>query len=146
MKILVLNGPNLNMLGIRDHKHYGGKTLEEINNILKKQAGKDACDLIFFQSNHEGKIVDYIQENRSSTDGILINPGALTHYGYSLRDALSDTKLPIIEVHLSDVNNREPFRKIDVLDGIVIEKIVGLKEKSYIFGLAKLIAYLKKNK
>lgn len=144
MKILILNGPNLNMLGARDVKHYGSLTLDAINSMLKKIAKKADVKLVFFQSNHEGALVDYIQENRTKVNGILINPGALTHYGYSLRDGLSDTKLPIMEVHLSDITQREAFRKTDVLDGIVVERIMGMKERSYTLGLEKLIVYLKK--
>ena len=143
MKIIILNGPNLNNLGKRKKELYGTKTLNEINIILKSIAKKYNCELLFFQSNHEGALIDFLQENASSADGILINPGALTHYGYSLRDALVDTQLPIVEIHLSDITKREDFRKIDVLDGIVIEQIMGKKEKSYEEGLEKLILYIK---
>lgn len=144
MKILILHGPNLNMLGIRDEKHYGLQALDEINGQLAAIAKESNIEVTFFQSNHEGEIIDYLQKNADSADGILINPGALTHYGYSLRDALSDTKLPIIEVHLSDIEDREDFRKIDVLTDIVIEKIMGMKEKSYTLGLEKLIKHIQK--
>ena len=144
MKILILHGPNLNMLGIRDEKHYGLQTLDEINSQLTVIAKESNIEVTFFQSNHEGALIDYLQENSDSADGILINPGALTHYGYSLRDALSDTKLPIIEVHLSDIEDREDFRKIDVLTGITIEKIIGMKEKSYTLGIEKLIKHIQK--
>jgi len=144
MKILILHGPNLNMLGKRDEKHYGSQTLDEISNRLTVIAKENNMEVAFFQSNHEGALIDYLQENAGSASGILINPGALTHYGYSLRDALSDTKLPIVEVHLSDIENRDDFRKIDVLTGIVIEKIMGMKEKSYTLGLEKLIKYIQK--
>ena len=143
MNILVLNGPNLNMLGLREQKHYGKVTLDEIISLLKAKANDHGVKLSFFQSNHEGALVDYVQEHRSKIDGILINPGALTHYGYSLRDALADTKLPVVEVHLSDIENREDFRKIDVLDGIVIERVMGKKEKSYLQGLERLISHIK---
>jgi len=144
MKILVLNGPNLNMLGKRDHKHYGRLTLKKINHLLEIKAKKLGVKLLFFQSNHEGDLVDFIQKQTGKCQGILINPGALTHYGYALRDALSDTKLPVVEIHLSKIDQREKFRKIDVLDGIVIKKISGLKEKSYLLGLKILVDYLKK--
>jgi len=144
MKILILHGPNLNMLGIRDEKHYGLQTLDEINSQLTAIAKESNIKVAFFQSNHEGALIDYLQENAGGADGILINPGALTHYGYSLRDALSDTKLPIIEVHLSNIENREEFRKTDVLLDIVIEKVTGLKEKSYTLGFEKLIKHIQK--
>lgn len=132
------------MLGIRDEKHYGSQTLDEINSELTAIAKESNIEVAFFQSNHEGDIIDYLQKNAYSADGILINPGALTHYGYSLRDALSDTKLPVVEAHLSDIEDREDFRKIDVLTGIVIEKIIGMKKKSYTLGLEKLIKHIQK--
>jgi len=144
MRILVINGPNLNMLGKRAPRHYGELTLEEINGMLQKKARKLKVDLVFFQSNHEGELIDFLQKEAEKAEGILINPGALTHYGYSLRDALVDTKLPIVEVHLSDIRNREDFRKMDVLKGIVIKNIIGLKEKSYLSGLETLVSYLKR--
>jgi len=130
------------MLGERSHHHYGTLTLEQINELLQKKATELKADLVFFQSNHEGAIIDFLQKEAESSDGILINPGALTHYGYSLRDALEDTKLPIVEVHLSDISQREDFRKIDVLNGIVIKTIMGLKEKSYLLGLETLVTHL----
>lgn len=143
MKILILNGPNLNILGKRDNSLYGKVTLSVINDMLKKTASKHSCELVFFQSNHEGQLIDFIQKETIGANGILINPGALTHYGYSLRDALVDTKLPIVEVHLSDITKREDFRKINVLDGIVITQIMGKKEKSYEEGLEQLISHIK---
>lgn len=146
MKILVLDGPNLNMLGKRDEKHYGKLTLNKINQLLQNKAKKLKVDLVFFQSNHEGELIDFLQKTSGNANGILINPGALTHYGYSLRDALTDTKLPIVEVHLSNVEKREKFRQIDVLDSIVIKKISGLKEKSYLLGLEFLVSFLKKKR
>lgn len=144
MKILILNGPNLNSLGKRDNTLYGKVTLSDINISLQKMADKNNCKIVFFQSNHEGALIDFLQENTNNTDGILINPGALTHYGYSLRDALTDTQLPIVEVHLSNILEREDFRKIDVLDSIVIDRIMGKKEESYTEGLKKLITHIKK--
>ena len=144
MKILVLNGPNLNMLGMRDPNKYGTRTLQQINNQLQKMADERGVEIEFFQSNHEGALIDFIQQQHGKADGILINPGALTHYSYSLRDALADSKLPIIEVHLSDIENRQDFRKIDVLEEIVVDKIIGLKEQSYVQGLEELIKHIKK--
>lgn len=144
MKILVINGPNLNMLGKRDPKHYGSQTLDQISFQLDNVAKSLGASLIFFQSNHEGAIIDFLQKEARFASGILINPGALTHYGYSLRDALVDTGLPIVEVHLSDISKREEFRKIDVLKGIVLHIVMGKREKSYIEGLEKLIHYIRK--
>ncbi|MBI4078735.1 MAG: 3-dehydroquinate dehydratase [Candidatus Levybacteria bacterium] len=146
MKILVLYGPNLNMLGKRDVSQYGTVTLDAINEMLKDIAQKESIDLVFFQSNHEGVLIDFLQKYSKNASGILINPGALTHYGYSLRDALTDTKLPIVEVHLSNILEREAFRKTDVLDRIVLERFMGKREKSYIDGLAKLIKHIKNQK
>ncbi|MBI4067582.1 3-dehydroquinate dehydratase [Candidatus Gottesmanbacteria bacterium] len=145
MKILVINGPNLNMLGRRNHKHYGSFTLDQINTKLEKLAKPRDVKLVFFQSNHEGQLIDFIQKESSASSGILINPGALTHYGYSLRDALEDTNLPIIEVHLSDISKREDFRKIDVIKKISLAVVIGQKENSYILGLKKLIIYIQES-
>jgi 3-dehydroquinate dehydratase-2 len=144
MRILVINGPNLNMLGKRDSQQYGSLTFPAIEDVLRAKAeelhaGGEAVDLIFFQSNHEGALIDFIQQNAGEAQGILINPGALTHYSYSLRDALADTRLPIVEVHLSDIEHREPFRKISVIADIALERVMGLREKSYVIGLERLI-------
>lgn len=146
MKILVINGPNLNLLGKRAKEHYGTKTLDEINASLGEIAAKYNVELIFFQSNHEGALIDFLQDEAEHANGILINPGALTHYGYSLRDALENIHKPIIEVHMSNILEREPFRRIDVLDGIVTERVMGQKEQSYIIGLEKLITALQGKK
>lgn len=143
LKILIINGPNLNMLGKRDKKIYGSLSLEQINALLSQKAKELGAKVSFFQSNHEGEIIDFIQLHSSKSNGILINPAALTHYGYSLRDALADTALPIVEVHLSDIDNREEFRKIDILDGIVVENIKGLQEESYLLGLERLVNYIR---
>lgn len=143
MKILLVNGPNLNNLGKRDAEQYGTHSLPDIIELVKKEAEKHGCDIVTFQSNHEGALIDFLQEHSHIANGILINPGAFTHYGYSLRDALVDTGLPVVEVHLSNVDKREAFRRIDVLDGIVLKKIAGQKEKSYIQGLEVLIKHLK---
>ena len=145
MKILVINGPNLNLLGKRDAKFYGNVTLDKINDQLGKLAESEKADLLFFQSNHEGEIIDFIQQNSSVGDGILINPGALTHYGYYLRDAIVDANLPTVEVHLSNIDTREEFRKVNVFDGVVKLIVMGKKELSYIEGLQFLINLLKQH-
>lgn len=144
MKILVLNGPNLNMLGKRDPKYYGMKTLQEINNDLLEIAKTEQVSLEFFQSNHEGALIDFLQKNAGTADGILINPGALTNYGFSLRDGLIDAKLPIVVVHLSDISKREDFRKQDVIADIAQETVMGQKDASYTVGLKKLLAFCKR--
>jgi len=143
MKILVINGPNLNMLGRREVKHYGTDTLESIERALIEKGKALGCELVFFQSNHEGSIIDSIQENTKGTDGILINPGALTHYGYSLHDALVDCRLPVVEVHLSDIHAREKWRKISVISDVAIKQISGLKTQSYLLGLEALVEHIR---
>jgi 3-dehydroquinate dehydratase-2 len=139
MNILIINGPNLNILGKRDESLYGTKSLTEINNILAKVGQSIGMDLSFFQSNDEGKIVDFIQDNSAQSSGIIINPGALTHYGFSLRDALADTQLPIIEVHLSNIYAREDWRAKSVISPVTRGQITGLGWQGYIAAL-RLIA------
>ncbi len=146
MKILVINGPNLNMLGKRDPEHYGTDTLPEIEWALTEKSQSLGCELCFFQSNHEGAIIDFIQEQAGGADGILINPAALTHYGYSLHDALLDAGLPVVEVHLSDIQNREEWRKISVIADVAIKQFSGLKKQSYILGLEALVEHIKGKK
>ena len=143
MRILVINGPNLNMLGRRETEHYGADTLESIEQELTEKGKALGCKLTFFQSNHEGSIIDFIQEKASGSDGILINPGALTHYGYSLHDALVDCGLPVVEVHLSDIHTREEWRRISVISDIVIKQIAGLKVQSYLLGLEALVNHIR---
>lgn len=143
MKILVINGPNLNMLGKRDKEIYGGKTLAEINSMVMEQAKELNMEVVTFQSNSEGALIDFIQEQSDSADGIVINPGALTHYGISLRDALADTLLPIIEVHLSNIYAREEWRAESITAPIAIGQISGLGWRGYIAALQTLVAELK---
>ena len=143
MKILIINGPNLNMLGKRDKATYGRKTLAEIDSLLKKQGEKLDAEITSFQSNSEGALVDFIQQQSSSADGIIINPGALTHYGFSLRDALADSGLPIIEVHLSNIYAREEWRAKSVIAPIAKGQISGLGWQGYIVALQALLAELK---
>ena len=115
MKILVIHGPNLNMLGKREKSIYGEKTLGKINALLKKEGRALNVEVVTFQSNHEGALIDFIQEQADSAQGIIINPGALTHYGFSLLDALADSKLPVIEVHLSNIYRREEWHTRSVI-------------------------------
>ncbi len=140
MKILVIHGPNLNMLGSRQVSLYGDKTLAEINSLLDKAAYELGVELETFQSNHEGALVDFIQEKSSEATGILINPGALTHYGLSLRDALADTSLPVIEVHLSNIYAREEFRQQSVIAPVSRGQISGLGWRGYIAALEIMAA------
>jgi 3-dehydroquinate dehydratase-2 len=143
MKILVINGPNLNMLGKRDKDTYGEKTLAEIDSLLQKQGKSLNVEVMIFQSNSEGALIDFIQEQSDSIDGIIINPGALTHYGFSLRDALADTRLPIIEVHLSNIYAREEWRQRSVIAPIARGQISGLGWRGYIAALRTLAAELR---
>ena len=143
MKILVINGPNLNMLGKRDRAIYGEKTLPEINSLIKREGRKLKAELVFFQSNSEGTLIDFIQEESGSADGIIINPGALTHYGLSLRDALEDSGLPVIEVHISDIHAREKWRAKSVIAPVAKKQISGQGWRGYIIALQTLVAMLK---
>ncbi len=143
MRILVINGPNLNMLGKRDQSQYGSKTLDEINTAIAEYASELGVEIFNFQSNHEGALIDFIQEQTAGADGIIINPGALTHYGLSLMDALIDAKLPVIEVHLSDIHSREEFRQKSVIEPIAKKQISGHGWQGYIEALDLLVEELK---
>ena len=143
MKILVINGPNLNILGKRNKAIYGDKTLPEIDAMLKKQGQSLGIDVISFQSNSEGKLIDFIQEHSPQADGIIINPGALTHYGFSLRDALADSELPVIEVHISNIYAREDWRAKSVIAPIARGQISGLGWRGYVAALRTLVGELK---
>lgn len=140
MKILVIHGPNLNLLGKRKEGIYGTETLVEINSLLQQQARESGVDIECFQSNSEGDLIDFIQKESPGADGIIINPGALTHYGLSLRDALEDTNLPVIEVHLSNIYAREDWRQESVIAPIARGQISGLGFRSYIAALKVMIA------
>ena len=139
MKILVINGPNLNMLGKRDQSLYGSKTLEEINSLLEEEGKELDIEIVPFQSNHEGALIDFIQAESPQADGIIINPGALTHYGLSLMDALIDARLPVIEVHISDIHARERFRRKSVIAPIAKAQISGQGWQGYTAAL-KILA------
>ena len=135
MKILIINGPNLNMLGKRDPGRYGTTSLSEIEDRIRKAAEELDVEVELFQSNHEGAIVDFLQQSAAGSSGILINAGALTHYGLSLRDALADTGLPIIEVHISNIHARERFRRNSVIAPVAVGQIAGLGPQGYVFAL-----------
>jgi 3-dehydroquinate dehydratase-2 len=143
MKILVIHGPNLNMLGKREKSIYGEKTLEEIDALLKKEAKVLGVDVVTFQSNDEGALVDFIQERADSARGIIVNPAALTHYGFSLLDALVDSKLPVIEVHLSNIYRREEWRAKSIIAPIAQGQISGLGWRGYVAALQVLVSKLK---
>ncbi len=141
-RILVVHGPNLNLLGSREPDIYGKTTLEEINADLTSAAKEWGADIEFFQSNHEGALVDRIQEAQSWADGILINPGGLTHTSVTLRDALVATGLPIVEIHLSNVFAREEFRRHSFISAITIGVISGFGPTGYGLGLNALLEHL----
>jgi 3-dehydroquinate dehydratase-2 len=146
MKILLINGPNLNLLGKRDKSIYGDKTLSEIESFLKKEAKSLGVDVVCFQSNSEGALIDFIQKNSPRAGGIIINPGALTHYGLSLRDALVDCGLPVIEVHLSNIYAREKWRAKSVIAPVARRQISGSGWQGYIEALLILVGELKVEK
>lgn len=143
MRILIINGPNLNMLGKRAPEHYAEQTLESIEQTLSQKARELGCELTLFQSNHEGEIIDFIQKETPGSAGILINPGALTHYGYSLHDALADCGLPVVEVHLSNIYAREDWRRHSVISDVTIGQVIGFKAESYSLGLVALTNYIR---
>lgn len=130
-RILVLNGPNINVLGRRNPNIYGTSTLGEINDLISQKAEALDVEVSFYQSNHEGGLIDRIQESWGNIDGIVINPGALTHYGYSLKDALIDAVVPIIEVHLGNIHAREEWRRHSVVADIARGQIAGFGWRSY---------------
>ena len=143
MKILVINGPNLNLLGEREKDNYGETTLETINAQLSDLATELGVEIDFFQSNTEGAIVDKIQSAKGIFDGIIINPAAYTHTSIALRDALLAVKIPAVEVHLSNIHAREEFRQHSYTAGVCIGQIAGFKKDSYTLALRALVSYLK---
>ena len=142
MNILVINGPNLNLLGSREPEIYGTDTLKELMMWLETNPISLDQSFKFYQSNHEGEIIDTIQDERHWANGLLINPAAFTHYSYAIRDTISSVEIPTVEVHLSDIHNREEFRQISVISPVCIEQVIGLGKDSYIKGLDILLKYL----
>lgn len=140
MNLLFINGPNLNLLGKRESDIYGIESLDQIINWVTERIKTNENDIHWFQSNSEGKIIDKLHWALSNdVDGIIINPGAYTHYSIAIRDAISSIKIPTIEVHLSDIENRENFRKISVIKDVCISQISGLGKLGYLKAAQALI-------
>lgn len=135
MRILLINGPNLNTLGEREPETYGDLTLQEIEARVAERAGALGAEIRPFQSNHEGAVIDFIQGEAGEADGIIINPGALTHYGLSLRDAIAASGLPAIEVHISNIYGRERFRRRSVTADVCRGLVAGLGWRGYVLAL-----------
>ena len=145
MKILVLNGPNLNLLGTREPEKYGTQTLSDIENFLREEANKLNVEIDFYQSNIEGELVNKIQEAKGIYDGIVINPAAYTHTSVAIRDAFLAVCIPAVEIHLSNIHTREEFRKISLIAPACIGQITGFGANSYKLGLIAITDYLLKN-
>ena len=139
MNILVINGPNLNLLGNRNPEIYGIETLDELMLWLENSTESANHSFQFYQSNHEGEIIDIIHDERHWAGGVLINAGAYSHYSYAIRDAIETINIPTVEVHISNIKKREEFRQKSVLSSVCIETIVGLGKNSYLEGLNILI-------
>ncbi len=136
MKILIINGPNINFLGIREKAVYGTENYDELLRRIEKKAKETDCAVEVFQSNHEGAIIDRIQDAYSDgSEGIIINPGAYTHYSYAIRDALASVDMPKIELHISDISRREEFRHISVTAEVCDEQIKGLGLDGYLVAI-----------
>ena len=146
MKISVINGPNLNLLGEREPNIYGGDTLQSINEEIAKKAAEMGHELTFFQSNGEGEIIDRLHAARLDCAGVILNAGAYTHYSYAIRDAIAAIKIPVIEVHLSNVDSREEFRKESVIAPVCKGSISGFGKYSYALALSALDYYFGENK
>ncbi|CAN5301283.1 MAG: type II 3-dehydroquinate dehydratase [Chloroflexia bacterium] len=135
MKLLFLNGPNLNLLGTREPDIYGHESLNDIVDVVRERATQSGMVILDFQSNHEGGLIDFIHEHASSADGMIINPGALTHYSIALRDAITATGIATVEVHLSNIHHREPFRHHSVIAPVAIGQIAGFGSYGYVMAV-----------
>ena len=141
MNVLLLNGPNLNLLGEREPEIYGTTTLPQLESLFAERARELGIAVRAFQSNHEGALVDRLHEVRKWAEGVVFNPGAYTHYSYSLRDAIAATKLRVVEVHLSDLSQREPWRRVSVIADVAVHRIMGKGVAGYLEALEWLVAH-----
>ena len=146
MKVLLLHGPNLNTLGKRQPEIYGRTTMKGINDMVRARATELNCELAVYQSNHEGVLIDHLQAHASDCDGVVINPGALGHYGLSLRDALEGMGVPIVEVHLSNVHAREEWRHVSVISPVTLGQVVGFGPRGYIAALDLLVTHIRERR
>jgi len=144
MKILVMHGPNLNLLGVRKPEVYGLTGLSDLNKYITEYFKK--IEISFFQSNHEGELIDQLQATVGKYDGAVLNAGALTHYSYALRDAIESISVPVVEVHISNVHSREEFRRQSVIAPVCIGSVSGFGIYSYILGIQALAHQLKENR
>lgn len=146
MKILVINGVNMNMLGLREPEKYGRMTLSELENELKDYAKSLNIELETYQSNIEGEIVEKIQQSRGVMDGIVLNAAAYTHTSVAIRDAIAAAEVPVVEIHMTNVHAREDFRKKSLIAPVCIGQISGFGKESYILGIKGLVSYLSNGK
>jgi 3-dehydroquinate dehydratase-2 len=144
MKILVVNGPNLNLLGKREPQIYGAETLDDINRRIAALAVELGVEVAFFQSNHEGELVQKIQDAMGAYQAIVINPGAYTHTSVALRDAISSTGIPTVEAHISNIYKREEFRRHSYISGVAAGQIAGFGADSYLLALRAAVGLIKK--
>ena len=142
MKILVVNGPNLNNLGKRDESHYGAESFSEVITSIEQFSKELGIEVKFSQSNSEGELINFIQKEASTSDGIVINAGALTHYGLSLKDSLIDAHIPLVEIHISNIHQREEYRRTSVVEPVAIGQVAGFGTSGYLYAMELLINYL----
>jgi 3-dehydroquinate dehydratase-2 len=140
MKLVALHGPNLNLLGTREPEVYGSQTLDDINAAMREWAAREGVELEIAQTNHEGELVESIHRAGREADGLVINPGALTHYSYALRDAIAAISIPVVEAHLSNIHAREAFRSVSVTAAVATGIVSGFGARSYILALEALKA------
>ena len=143
MKLMLINGPNLNMLGTREPEKYGSDTLSDIEDALKLKAKDLGVSLDCFQSNHEGEIIDKIHSLKGKYSGIILNAGGLTHTSVSLRDAITSVEIPTVEVHMTNIHSREEFRHTSLISGVSVAQVVGFGKNSYKYALEGLVEFIK---